>query len=107
MLETTPCYIITESLADSLFRSRLTGIKIEAVQISKDDEFNDLFPNVELPAFKRLTPMGSVVVEGLNFKDWSKYDFCLSETSRLVVTQEALAVLKRHKLDFYDITVLT
>jgi hypothetical protein len=107
LLETTPCFIVTESLSNDLLQNNLTGIKFEPVQITTNEEFDELFPNIKLPSFKRLVPLGAVKVEGTNFQEWTKHDFSLSESSSLVVTKKALLILQTHKLNYCDITVLS
>lgn len=106
ILETTPCFIITESLADSIQRSELKGYTVADVETSVTEEFEELYPGRTLPKFKRLVPQGTVEVRGNNFKSWSGDDFCLSPKSILVVSEKALAVLRKHQLNHCDITEL-
>jgi hypothetical protein len=63
LLTASPCYIVTQRLADALTRSDLTGFRLADVQISTSSEWAqwkqlrpDLVP--ELPAFRWLVPDG-------------------------------------------------
>lgn len=106
ILETTPCFIITESLAYSIQRSGLKGYIFADVEASITEEFEELYPGRTLPIFRRIIPQGIVEVNGDTFGNWSGDDFCLSQSSMLVVSEKALAVLKKHRLDYCDITEL-
>jgi len=106
ILETTPCFIVTEGLADSIQRSELKGYNFADVETSVTEEFEELYPGTILPKFKRIIPQGTVEVNGNTSLDWSGDDFCLSQKSVLVVSEKALDVIKKHKLDYCDITEL-
>lgn len=106
ILETTPCFIITEGLACSIQRSDLKGYIFADVEISISEKFGELYPGRTLPKFRRIIPQGTVEVNEHVFKNWSGDDFCLSQGSILIVTEKALDVLKKHKLDYCDITDL-
>ncbi|MBP2656328.1 MAG: hypothetical protein H6Q73_3897 [Firmicutes bacterium] len=99
ILETTPCFIITESLADSIQRSELKGYTFADVETSVTEEFEELYPGRTLPKFRHIIPQGTVEVNGDNFKNWSGDDFCLSQRSILVVSEKVLAVFKKHQFD--------
>lgn len=106
ILETTPCFIITESLAASIHRNGLKGYTFADVETSVTEEFEELYPGKTLPKFRRLVPQGTVEVSGNQFKSWSGDDFCLSQKSILVTSEKALAILKKHQVDHCDITEL-
>ena len=106
ILETTPCFIVTESLADSIQKSELKGYNFADVETSITEEFEELYPETILPKFKRVIPLGFVEVSRNTFGDWSGDDFCLSQKSTLVVSEKALAVFKKHQFDHCDITEL-
>lgn len=106
ILETTPCFIVTASLADDIRNSDLTGYIFDDVEISKSDEFIDLYPKKILPKFKRLIPQGTVDVYGESYTNWSGHDFCFSQKSILVVTEKVLSILKHHSFENCDIKEL-
>lgn len=106
LLECTPCFIVTESLAKTIQESELEGYVLEDVEVSVSDEFKELYPDTELPKFKRLIPKGYVEIDGQNYRLWSRDDFCLAQKSYLVVTEKVLSVLKSHKISYCDISPL-
>jgi len=106
ILETTPCFIITESLANSIQRSELRGYTFDDTETSVTEEFEELYPRRVLPKFRRIIPQGTVEITGSTFKNWSGDDFCLSPKSILVVSEKALTVFKKHQFDHCDITEL-
>lgn len=106
ILETTPCFIITEKLADAIQRNELKGYILADVETSVTDEFEELYPGRKLPDFKRIIPQGTVEVNGSIFTKWSGDDFCMSQKSVLVVSEKALAVLKKHQFKYCDVIEL-
>jgi hypothetical protein len=103
LLETTPCFIVTMSLANDIEKSDLKGYKFEDVEISTNDEFKELYPMITLPEFKRIIPQGTVVVNSEVFHNWSGDDFCISNNFILIVSERALNILKKHKLVYCDV----
>jgi hypothetical protein len=106
ILECTPCFIITDDLAKDINNKKLNGYEIEDVEISESDEFNELYPNINLPAFKRIIPTGFVKVTDDNYQDWSGHDFCITQESYLVVTEKVINVLRLHIFDHCRISIL-
>lgn len=78
LLECTPCFIVTDTLAKSIKESTLTGYDFENIEISADDEFKEMHPDISLPRFMRFIPKGNVNVDGEKYTKWSGDDFCLS-----------------------------
>ncbi len=83
LLESTPCFIATERLAVEIQKAKLSGVKFDEVEISCSEEFDELFPGLELPKFVWLKP------EGVPGND----DFGVFH-SILVVSERALTLLK-------------
>ncbi|MCX7113289.1 MAG: hypothetical protein NTX45_24890 [Proteobacteria bacterium] len=106
LLETTPCFIVTMSLANDIEKSDLKGYKFEDVEISTNDEFKELYPMITLPEFKRIIPKGTVAVNSEVFHNWSGDDFCISNNFILIVSERALNILKKHKLNYCDVREL-
>ena len=86
LLETTPCYIVSEPLASDIVGQGLTGYEFDDVVISTSDEFSELYPDVVLPAFRWLK------IVGIPCED----DFGLTPNLSLVVSERALHVLQSH-----------
>lgn len=107
LLESTPCFIISKELDNKLSKLFKNDYITEDCLITKSEEFEEFSPYKDLPEFIRFIPLGAVkVVDGL-FSNWSRHHFCLSQREELVVTNEALKVLKQLKIDNCDITPLT
>jgi len=106
LLETTPCFIVTELLAESLLRSNCTGFYLEDLQVSLADEFIELHPLKKLPAFKRFIPQGQVEMEDGHFGGWSGDDICMTPQKYLVVSEKALEVMKSNTLNHCEVTPL-
>ncbi len=51
LLETTGCFIVTESLKQKIEALQLTGMAFGQVEVSKSREFEDVYPDRELPSF--------------------------------------------------------
>jgi len=85
LVESTPCFIVTEDAANALLRAAATGIRFEAVEVSRSREFDELQPGCELPAFSRL------IVDGQACRD----DFGMDAELVLVVSEAALRILRQ------------
>jgi hypothetical protein len=84
-LESSGCYIVTERMAREIERAQLTGVRFDEVEVTTSGEFDDLYPDRQLPKFVWLR------VEGKPGDD----DFGLAQGVRLVVSDRALEVLRR------------
>lgn len=107
LLESTPAFIVSSKLETELKNSEFKDYKLEKCLITTSDEFKEMYPNKELPKFRRFIPIGKVEVEGEKFKNWSGNHFCLSPKGELVVTQEVMDFFKRVLIDNCYITTLT
>jgi hypothetical protein len=94
ILESFPCYIVTENLAKEIERSSLSGLAFDSVELSKSIEYQELCSKIELPPFRWLKITGKVGVD----------DFGLDKNHRLVISQKALDIFKKGKLEQSDIS---
>ncbi|WP_404333529.1 hypothetical protein AB2M62_10480 [Sphingomonas sp. MMS12-HWE2-04] len=88
LLESTPCYIVTEQLAAEIETSKLSGVSFDHVETSKSSQFEELYPDISLPNFIWLKVIGRPSVD----------DFGLTSDLELVVSKKALGVLERFKI---------
>jgi hypothetical protein len=79
ILESFPCYIMTESLKNAIEDEKLSGIIFDNVLISKSETFLDLYPNKELPAFFWAKINGEA----------DKDDFFITEQNGLAISDKA------------------
>ncbi|PFX51275.1 hypothetical protein COL36_27975 [Bacillus wiedmannii] len=106
LLESTPCFIVSEKLKNALISSELKDFRLEECLISVSEEFQELYPDKELPDFWRLIPLGTVNYENGNYSGWSGHQFCLTPRGDLILTEEVLSFLKSFTLKYCDISAL-
>jgi len=106
LLTTTPCFIVTEKLSNAIIDSNLTGYEFQDMEVSESYNFKLLKPDVILPNFKRLIPIGTVQIEDKKVKHWSGHDFCRIGITRLVVSDHALNILQKYSISNCDIIEL-
>lgn len=83
LIESTPCFIITEQLAHLLEHAKVTGIQTDHVEVTTSEQFKDLYSNRMLPQFVWLKVHGTAGAD----------DFGIATGMRLVVTERALNLL--------------
>ena len=93
LLASFPCFIVAAKLGDALRGRGLTGFDLAACTVSTSDQFLELHPETELPEFRWLQITG---VPG-------KHDFGVSAKHELVVSEAALAVLRRHGIQHCEV----
>ena len=93
LLESFPCYIVTERVADALQRAGLTGCTFDAVKLEVSNQFRELYLDRHVPMFRWLRITGRAFVD----------DFAMSDDHLLVVSDRALAILKQFTLSECDI----
>jgi hypothetical protein len=84
LLESTPCYIASERLARGIEKAGLKGVSFDAVEVTKSEQFEELYPGRVLPKFVWLK------VDGTAGQD----DFGIAPGLRLVVSERAFELLK-------------
>lgn len=84
LLATSPCFIATETLAQALSDAQLTGFQVGEVEVSRSDQFLDLYGDKKLPRFVWLK------VQGHPGSD----DLGLTTDLRLVASQAAMDLLR-------------
>src|ERR1700730_5235489 len=85
LLESFPCFIVTESAKQRIESARLTGTTFAPVEVTTSECFEELHPNKKLPTFAWLT------VHGKRGSD----DFGLTSDATLVVSERALGLLRQ------------
>ncbi|MDQ0418967.1 hypothetical protein J2Z48_003191 [Croceifilum oryzae] len=68
--------------------------------------FQEMYPERTLPEFVELISEGKVALPDDLVTDWMGEDFCMDEIARLIVSERALSVLKKHRLNHCDIEQL-
>jgi len=93
ILESFPCYIVTEKLRDGIELEKLTGVSFDKVLISKSETFLELYPDRELPNFFWAK------INGESNRD----DFFITEKNGLAISERAYLLLKNYNIDRADI----
>lgn len=93
IVESFPCFIITEKLAGSIIQSDLSGYKLSECEISTTATFIEFYPDLVLPKFVWLKINGQA----------GNDDFGINTTQELVLSEKALQTLKNHSLNNCDI----
>lgn len=93
ILETFPCYIVTESLLKDFAREQLVGYEDADVTLTVSQDYFSEYDIGDIPKFRWLKIIGSD----------PNSDFRYSPDHRLVVSEKAMAVLKRHRMVHADI----
>ena len=69
LLENFPCFIVTENLRQIIEKATATGCTFDNVEITKSEQFLQLFPGVELPVFYWLQITGTAGIDDIGFAD--------------------------------------
>jgi hypothetical protein len=85
LLESFPCFIVTEAAKSELQNMGVTGARFDAVEVTKSEEFEDLNHGVQLPDFVWLKPEGEP----------GRDDVATAEDGRLVVSARVLELFKK------------
>lgn len=88
LLESFPCFIVSEQLSNAMEKSELTGYSLSSVEVTKSEQFLELHSELELPIFYRLNITGNRMVD----------DFSLSDSNTLLASNSALELLKENGL---------
>jgi hypothetical protein len=90
ILESTPCFIVSERLAKLLVKAKLTGFELADVDVTLSEDAEELAGGpIDLPNFQWLQLVGRPNVD----------DFAADDKGSLVVSEAALAILKKRKLE--------
>ena len=84
LLETTPCFIVTDEARHAIEGAALTGITFSDVEVTRSAVFTDLYGDKVLPHFWWLVVVGQPGTD----------DFGLDNDLRLVASEQALVALR-------------
>ena len=104
ILETTPCFLVSERLKNAIVESDLKGYEFQNVEISVGEDFEEMYPDIILPCFYRLIPLGNVCVQDEKCSNPDGMDFCITEKSYLVLSEKAMNVVKDFQIENAEVT---
>lgn len=93
LLESTPCFIITQHLADIVDAAGLSGYRLADVEVTLSGTGTELLGDSELPAFRWLQATGFAGAD----------DIGLTSDASLIVSARALATLRTGDIGNCDI----
>ncbi len=96
IVESFPCYLVTDALANALSSTHLSGFDLRNVLVQTSEQFAELYPDCVLPTFRWLHVTGSPCLD----------DFGISAKNVLVASTAALAVIRDHRCDNCDISTV-
>lgn len=88
-----PCYIVTSRLAQALREIEPTGCEFDHAYVSKSEQFEELYPNEQLPDFVWLKVTGRAGVD----------DFGETDQHEMVVSERVMRVLERVHIENCDV----
>ena len=97
IIESFPCFIVTETLGDAFIAAQFKGFELRDVSTECSDQYTQLFPGQPLPKFRWLYVTGVASVD----------DFGISDQNILVVSSQAMAIIREHKCAHCDIVAAT
>jgi len=83
IVETFPCYLVTQELKLAIEREKLSGIDFNDVIVTTNETFDELYPNTKLPKFYWMKTDGKA----------GEDDFGLGKDFRLVISSKVLGIL--------------
>lgn len=90
IIETFPCFLVTEKLRKSLQQLGFSGIEFDDVKISKSATFREIYGDKTLPKF---------VWAKITGNQSNNDDFFISQDHRLVVSDAAYAAISKFKIE--------
>jgi hypothetical protein len=93
ILESFPCFIVTENLKEAILKIGLAGVEFDFVKISTSYVFKQLYPEKVLPKFSWMKIFGEA----------GKHDFGISDKFRLVISEKAYDLLSLFNISAADI----
>ena len=84
IIESFPCYIVSERLKNKIDLEKLRGVRFDNVLITKSQVFNQLYPNIELPKFYWAKINGKFGFD----------DFIIWDDYRMIISERAYRILK-------------
>lgn len=95
LLSTHPCFIVTKNLQEDIIVSGLSGVVFKEIAVSFSEDFYEIYPNIKLPPFVQIVCQESCE----NSYDNLQYDFYYNKYKDIIVSERALDVLQKHKMD--------
>lgn len=89
LVESFPCFLITDTLSEALLAGNFSGFQVGDAEVTSSPKFKQMHPNRRLPRFRWLKIVGKQ----------NSADFWIENDQSLAVSSAAYAFLKKFKLD--------
>lgn len=102
LVQAFPCYLASKRLVQEMRMARLTGLSEADLEICTSSAFDELCPEMTLPEFSWLIPIGRVsrffkrttpAKANVIKPSWSGDDLCIGPKGELLITSHALEVI--------------
>lgn len=93
LLESICTFIVTEQLMSRIKNSQLSGVAFKDVEVFPSEKFKEIYGEKQLPKFYWMQVVGRL----------GEADFAMSDKHRLVISAEALAILKKFQISNAEI----
>jgi hypothetical protein len=93
IVESFPCFIVTENLKEAILKSRLSGVDFDYVKVTTSNEFDELYPGLVLPPFNWMKILGKA----------GEDDFGISDKLLLVISEKAYNLLSLFDISAADV----
>ena len=96
--------MVLAQMKNAIEESDLKGYEFQNVEISVGEDFEEMYPDIILPCFYRLIPLGNVCVQDEKCSNPEGMDFCITEKSYLVLSERAMNVVKDFQIENAEVT---
>jgi hypothetical protein len=83
LVTTHPAFAATRHLADLFVQAGLSGFSLRDMEVSRSEEFQELYPDRDLPEFVELVITGTAGVDDLG----------LDDTDLLIMSERAIEIM--------------
>lgn len=95
LIESFPCYIVSERLAEKMKEGDFSGFVLDEVMVTKSQDFD------EVSTIKHLTKFYWLKVNGKPFKN----DISISDDHRLLVSEKLFKLIRSFNLNYADVEI--
>ena len=93
IVESFPCFIVTDRLKEAILKHRLSGVEFDYVKVTTSYVFEELYPVLVLPPFNWMKIIGRAREE----------DFGISDKFRLVISERAYEIISLFDISAADV----
>jgi len=109
ILESVLTFIVTERLKNALLEISPTGVEFAEMTTSKSEQFEEMYPNRQLPTFFWLKVNGQAGVDDFGLFDKARTIIAgtITQGTKLVVSERVLDTMEKFQIDNCEIDMLS